>query len=74
MRVIADHARCTAFLIADGVFPTRASASTRCAGSSVARCATAAASQARRPFMADVCDKVIDVMSAAYPICASARP
>jgi alanyl-tRNA synthetase len=33
LRVIADHARTTAFLIADGVSPTRLAASMRCAGS-----------------------------------------
>jgi alanyl-tRNA synthetase len=67
MRVIADHARTTAFLIAEGVFPDRA------ARPYVLRRVMRRAIRhghrlgIQRPFLHEVCDKVIDSMSAQYP-------
>jgi alanyl-tRNA synthetase len=68
MRVIADHARCSAFLIADGVFPDKGEREYTLRR--IFRRAVRHGQQHLRldkPFMADVCDRVIDVMSAAYP-------
>ena len=68
MRVLADHARATAFLIADGVFPSTKGADTCCAASCAARSVTACAlGLARGDFMLDSCEQVIDEMSEAYP-------
>ena len=68
MRVIADHARCSAFLIADGVFPDKGEREYTLRR--IFRRAVRHGQQhlkLDKPFMADVCDRVIDVMSAAYP-------
>jgi alanyl-tRNA synthetase len=67
MRVIADHARTTAFLIAEGVFPDRA------ARPYVLRRVMRRAIRhghrlgIERPFLHEVCDKVIETMGAQYP-------
>jgi alanyl-tRNA synthetase len=68
MRVVADHARCSAFLIADGVFPDKAERQYTLRR--IFRRAVRHGDQhlgLKKPFMAEVCDKVIDVMAAAYP-------
>jgi alanyl-tRNA synthetase len=68
MRVIADHARCSAFLIADGVFPDKGEREYTLRR--IFRRAVRHGQQhlgLDKPFMAEVCDRVIDVMSAAYP-------
>ncbi len=68
MRVIADHARCTSFLIADGVFPDKGEREYTLRR--IFRRAVRHGEQhlkLDRPFMAEVCAKVIDVMAEAYP-------
>ncbi|HEY3802276.1 MAG TPA: alanine--tRNA ligase [Kofleriaceae bacterium] len=68
MRVIADHARCTAFLIADGVFPDKGEREYTLRR--IFRRAVRHGQQhlgLDKIFMPDVCDKVIDVMAEAYP-------
>ena len=68
MRVIADHARCTAFLVTDGVFPDKGEREYTLRR--IFRRAVRHGQQhlgLQKPFMADVCDKVIDVMGDAYP-------
>jgi len=68
MRVIADHARCSAFLIADGVFPDKGDRQYTLRR--IFRRAVRHGQQhlgLAKPFMAEVCDKVIDVMASAYP-------
>jgi alanyl-tRNA synthetase len=75
MRVIADHARCTAFLIADGVFPDKGEREYTLRR--IFRRAVRHGQQHLRlekPFMAEVCDKVIDVMAEAYPDLRERRP
>ena len=67
MRVIADHARATTFLVGDGVLPDKA---TR--GYMLRRIMRRAIRHGKRlglekPFLADVCDAVIDEMGDAYP-------
>jgi alanyl-tRNA synthetase len=67
MRVIADHARATTFLVGDGVMPDRA---TR--GYTLRRIMRRAIRHGKRLgleklFLADVCDAVIDEMGDAYP-------
>ena len=67
-RVIADHARCSAFLIADGVFPDKGQREYTLRR--IFRRAVRHGEQhlgLDKPFMAQVCDKVIDVMGDAYP-------
>jgi alanyl-tRNA synthetase len=68
MRVIADHARCSAFLIADGVFPDKGKREYTLRR--IFRRAVRHGQQhlgLNNVFMPDVCDKVIDVMAEAYP-------
>ena len=68
LRVIADHARCSAFLIADGVFPDKGEREYTLRR--IFRRAVRHGQQhlkLEKPFMADVCDRVIDVMGDAYP-------
>jgi alanyl-tRNA synthetase len=68
MRVIADHARCTTFLIADGVFPDKGEREYTLRR--IFRRAVRHGQQhlgLDKPFMAAICDKVIDVMADAYP-------
>ena len=68
MRVIADHARCTSFLIADGVFPDKGEREYTLRR--IFRRAVRHGEQhlkLDKPFMAEVCAKVIDVMADAYP-------
>jgi alanyl-tRNA synthetase len=68
MRVIADHARCTAFLVADGVFPDKGEREYTLRR--IFRRAVRHGQQhlgLDKVFMPDVCDKVIDVMAEAYP-------
>ena len=68
MRVIADHARCSAFLIADGVFPDKGERQYTLRR--IFRRAVRHGQQhlkLDKPFMAQVCDAVIDLMAAAYP-------
>jgi alanyl-tRNA synthetase len=75
MRVIADHARCTAFLIADGVFPDKGERQYTLRR--IFRRAVRHGQQhlkLDKPFMAEVCDKVIDVMAEAYPDLRERRP
>ena len=66
-RVIADHARATAFLIADGVFPDRAGRSyvlRRIMRRAIRHGADVGLSE---PFMHTVCRRVIEVFGEVYP-------
>ncbi len=68
LRVIADHARCSAFLIADGVFPDKAERQYTLRR--IFRRAVRHGQQhlgLDKPFMHLVCDAVIDVNGDAYP-------
>ena len=67
MRVIADHARATTFLVSDGVLPSNEGA-----GYVLRRIMRRAVRYGKhlgleRPFMAEVCGTVVAEMSAAYP-------
>ena len=66
-RVIADHARATSFLIADGVFPDRAGRSyvLRRIMRRAIRYGTSVGLD--RPFFHEVCRKVVDDFGDAYP-------
>ncbi len=73
MRVIADHARATAFLVADGVQPSNEGR-----GYVMRRIMRRAIRHGKRLGFADVffekaCDKVVEVMGEAYPELISAR-
>jgi alanyl-tRNA synthetase len=68
LRVVADHARCSAFLIADGVFPDKTEREYTLRR--IFRRAVRHGQQhlkIERPFMADVCNVVIDTMGDVYP-------
>jgi alanyl-tRNA synthetase len=68
LRVIADHARCSAFLIADGVFPDKTEREYTLRR--IFRRAVRHGQQhlkIEQPFMHEVCDAVIDLMGDAYP-------
>jgi len=67
MRVIADHARCSAFLIADGVFPDKTGREYV-----LRRIFRRAVRHGKllgieRPFMHEMCGRVVEEMSAQYP-------
>src|SRR5690349_15718963 len=74
MRVIADHARCSAFLIADGVFPDKTGReyvlrrifrrAVRHGGKLLG---------IKQPFMHEVCMRVVDEMSGQFPELAERR-
>ena len=67
MRVIADHARATAFLIADGVFPDKTGREyvlRRIFRRAVRHGKLLGIEQ---PFMHRVCDRVVEQMSGVYP-------
>ncbi|MEZ0312390.1 MAG: alanine--tRNA ligase [Myxococcota bacterium] len=73
MRVIADHARATAFLVADGVQPSNEGR-----GYVMRRIMRRAIRHGKRLGFGDVffekaCDKVVEVMGEAYPELVSAR-
>ncbi len=73
MRVIADHARATAFLIADGVFPDKTGREYV-----LRRIFRRAVRHGQRlgiekPFMHEVCGVVIDTMSDVFPELAERR-
>jgi len=67
LRVIADHARCTAFLIADGVFPDNTGREyvLRRIFRRAVRHGTLLGID--RPFMHEVCLQVVEEMGAQYP-------
>jgi alanyl-tRNA synthetase len=68
LRVIADHARCSAFLIADGVFPDKTEREYTLRR--IFRRAVRHGQQhlkIEQPFMPEVCNRVIDVMGDQYP-------
>jgi alanyl-tRNA synthetase len=72
-RVLADHARAVAFLLADGVFPTNEGR-----GYVLRRILRRAVRHAwllgrREPTLVHVVDRVVDVMSDAYPELAQRR-
>ncbi|MBP47555.1 MAG: alanine--tRNA ligase, partial [Myxococcales bacterium] len=72
-RVIADHARATAFLVADGIYPDNEGR-----GYVLRRVMRRAIRFGRKlsfdgPFFAAVCDRVVDAMSTAFPELASHR-
>ncbi|HEY4244739.1 MAG TPA: alanine--tRNA ligase [Kofleriaceae bacterium] len=74
LRVIADHARCTAFLIGDGVFPDKTGREYV-----LRRIFRRAVRHGRQqlgieqPFMHEVCLRVVDEMGAQYPELVAAR-
>src|SRR6266550_2521767 len=67
MRVIADHARATAFLVADGVLPDRTGA--EYVLRRVMRRAIRHGHRLgiQRPFLHEVTSNVVDLMGDAYP-------
>jgi alanyl-tRNA synthetase len=74
MRVIADHARATTFLVGDGVLPANEGR-----GYVLRRIMRRAIRHGKRlglekPFLADVCAAVIEEMGAAYPETRENRP
>jgi alanyl-tRNA synthetase len=74
MRVIADHARATTFLVGDGVLPANEGR-----GYVLRRIMRRAIRHGKRlglekPFLADVCGAVIEEMGAAYPEIRENRP
>jgi alanyl-tRNA synthetase len=74
MRVIADHARATTFLIGDGVLPSNEGR-----GHVLRRIMRRAIRHGKRlglekPFLAGVCDAVLAEMGAAYPETAGNQP
>jgi alanyl-tRNA synthetase len=74
MRVIADHARATTFLVGDGVLPSNEGR-----GYVLRRIMRRAIRHGKRlglerPFLADVCGAVIEEMGAAYPEIRENRP
>jgi len=74
MRVIADHARATTFLVGDGVLPSNEGR-----GYVLRRIMRRAIRHGKRlglekPFLAEVCGAVIDEMGAAYPDTRENRP
>ncbi|MEZ4360680.1 MAG: alanine--tRNA ligase [Kofleriaceae bacterium] len=73
LKVIADHARCTSFLIADGVFPDKSTREyvLRRIFRRAVRHGTLL--EIREPFMHRVCAKVIEEMSGVYPELAERR-
>jgi alanyl-tRNA synthetase len=68
LRVIADHARCSAFLIADGVLPdkTEREYTLRRIFRRAVRYGQQQL-QIEEPFMHRVCNRVVDLMADAYP-------
>jgi alanyl-tRNA synthetase len=73
MRVIADHARATAFLVSDGVLPSNEGR-----GYVLRRILRRGLRHGRllgleEPFMAAVTDRVVNLMQAAYPELAESR-
>ncbi len=73
MRVIADHARCATFLIADGVFPDKGGRNYV-----LRRIFRRAVRHGKllgidKPFMHEVCMKVVEEMSGQYPELAAKR-
>ncbi len=68
LRVIADHARCTAFLMADGVFPEKTEREYTLRR--IFRRAVRHGQQQLKiaePFMHKVCNRVVDLMGDQYP-------
>jgi alanyl-tRNA synthetase len=68
LRVIADHARCSAFLMADGVFPDKTEREYTLRR--IFRRAVRHGQQQLKigePFMHLVCERVVDVMGEQYP-------
>ena len=67
LRVIADHARCSTFLIADGVLPDKGEREYVLRRIFRRGVRHGKLLGIERPFMHEVCGRVIDEMSGAYP-------
>ena len=66
LRIIADHGRASAFLVADGVVPRTRTAATSCAASCAGRC-TRRGCWDRGRFLPKLCERAVEVMGDAYP-------
>ncbi len=67
IRVIADHSRAAAFLIADAFCRPMKAAGMCCAAFCEEPCDTASISVSNEPFLYDSAGVVVNIMSSAYP-------